>query len=71
MNSNQVSTNVQSVVDFQAGIHTRIQNHAKRVESFQLAASPLVQNDIERTMAQVWKSLPSGFGAREGSIRPT
>lgn len=64
-NKTQMLTTVQTVADFQAHIKRNIQSHATRVQRFQLAAAPLVQNDIERSMTEVWKSLPSGFGARK------
>lgn len=54
-----------TVADFQAHTQQRIQKHAERVQSFQLAAAPLVQRDIERTITAVWESLPSSFGAQE------
>lgn len=65
MNKTQMLTTVQTVADFQTQIKQNIQNHAARVQRFQLAAATLVQNDIERSMTEVWKSLPAGFGARE------
>ncbi|KAG9082972.1 hypothetical protein FRC06_004755 [Ceratobasidium sp. 370] len=56
-------------IDFQETyIQQRIHAHAKRVDAHQLAAAPLVCEDIEFTMAEVWKLLPSGFG---GAVVPT
>ncbi|KAG9080874.1 hypothetical protein FRC06_006045 [Ceratobasidium sp. 370] len=56
-------------VDFQETyIRQRIHAHAKRVDAHQLAAAPLVSEDIGYTMAEVWKLLPSGFG---GAVVPT
>ncbi|KAG9084078.1 hypothetical protein FRC06_004246 [Ceratobasidium sp. 370] len=56
-------------VDFQETyIRQRIHAHAKRVDAHQLAAAPLVSEDIEDTMAEVWKLLPLGFG---GAVVPT
>lgn len=61
---------MQTVADFQSQINQNIQNHAARVQRFQLAAAPLIQNDIERAMTEVWESLPSGFGARKDENPP-
>ncbi|KAG8693041.1 hypothetical protein FRC09_010784, partial [Ceratobasidium sp. 395] len=44
-------------------IKRRIATHAKRVDIHQLAAAEFVIRDIEETMEEVWKGLPSGFGA--------
>ncbi|KAG8743055.1 hypothetical protein FRC10_000437 [Ceratobasidium sp. 414] len=56
-------------IDFQKTyIQQRIDAHAKRVDTLQLAAAPLVCEDIENTMTEVWKLLPSGFG---GAVVPT
>ncbi|KAG8748120.1 hypothetical protein FRC10_008853 [Ceratobasidium sp. 414] len=56
-------------IDFQETyIRQRIDAHAKRVDALQLAAAPLVCEDIENTMTKVWTLLPSGFG---GAVVPT
>ncbi|KAG8746527.1 hypothetical protein FRC10_004661 [Ceratobasidium sp. 414] len=56
-------------VDFQETyIRQRIDAHARRVDALQLAAAPLVCEDIENTMTKVWTLLPSGFG---GAVMPT
>ncbi|KAG8764254.1 hypothetical protein FRC12_008217 [Ceratobasidium sp. 428] len=44
-------------------IKQRIAAHAKRVDTHQLASAPLVIEDIEETMSEVWKGLPLGWGA--------
>ncbi|KAG8724536.1 hypothetical protein FRC09_017434 [Ceratobasidium sp. 395] len=41
----------------------RITAHAKRVAVHQLAAEKFVIEDMEEAMREVWKGLPSGFGA--------
>ncbi|KAG9097811.1 hypothetical protein FS749_005410 [Ceratobasidium sp. UAMH 11750] len=57
-----------TVAEFQESyIRQRIQAHAKRVDTHQLAAAPLVCRDIENTMEKVWRSLPSGFGSGRGT----
>ncbi|KAG8796008.1 hypothetical protein FRC12_006337 [Ceratobasidium sp. 428] len=43
----------------------RIATHAKRVAIHQLAAEQFVIEDMEEAMREVWKGLPSGFGAVE------
>ncbi|KAG8796007.1 hypothetical protein FRC12_006336 [Ceratobasidium sp. 428] len=44
-------------------IKSRIAAHANRVALHRLAAEKFVTEDIEDTMTEVWKGLPSGFGA--------
>ncbi|KAG8737192.1 hypothetical protein FRC10_008478 [Ceratobasidium sp. 414] len=57
-----------STIDFQEiYLRRRINSHASRVARHQLAAAPLVCQDIEDTMTEVWKLLPSGFG---GAVAP-
>ncbi|KAG8796017.1 hypothetical protein FRC12_006346 [Ceratobasidium sp. 428] len=47
----------------EAYVKCRIAAHAKRVAFHQLAAERFVIEDIEEAMREVWKGLPSGFGA--------
>lgn len=63
----QAMQTVGTVVEFQTYIRERIHIHAKTVESYKLAAAPVVQKDIELSMAHIWRSLPPGFGARKDS----
>ncbi|KAG8796014.1 hypothetical protein FRC12_006343 [Ceratobasidium sp. 428] len=44
-------------------IKNRIAAHARRVAVHQLAAEQFVVEDIKEAMRDVWKGLPSGFGA--------
>ncbi|KAG8796285.1 hypothetical protein FRC12_001390 [Ceratobasidium sp. 428] len=44
-------------------VKPRIATHAKRVAVHQLAAERFVIEDMEEAMREVWKGLPSGFGA--------
>ncbi|KAG8742101.1 hypothetical protein FRC10_002037 [Ceratobasidium sp. 414] len=58
-----------TIAEFQeVYIKGRIDAHADRVALHQLAAAPLVHDDIISTMTEVWKLLPSGFG---GAATPT
>ncbi|KAH7332852.1 hypothetical protein B0J17DRAFT_677838 [Rhizoctonia solani] len=47
-----------TVAEFQEYTIQRIQVHANRVAALGLAAAKLVQNEIETTMAKVWKGMP-------------
>lgn len=52
-----------SIPEFQTYLLGRIQSHAERVESYKLAAAPLVQADVEKAISDIWASLPDGFGS--------
>ncbi|KAG8742413.1 hypothetical protein FRC10_001547 [Ceratobasidium sp. 414] len=57
-----------TIIEFQETyIKGRIDDQANRVALHQLAAAPLVRDDIFSTMTDVWKLLPSGFG---GTVEP-
>lgn len=55
-----------TVAKFQDHLSVRIQEHSERVDKVQLAAAPLVQEDIKNTMSDIWRSLPAGFGGNTG-----
>ncbi|KAG8724541.1 hypothetical protein FRC09_017439 [Ceratobasidium sp. 395] len=44
-------------------IKHRVADHARRVALHRLAAEKFVIEDVEEAMTEVWKALPSGFGA--------
>ncbi|KAG8726909.1 hypothetical protein FRC11_014245 [Ceratobasidium sp. 423] len=50
-----------SVAEFQEYTIKCIQEHARRVASYGLAAALFVQSEIESTMAKVWKKMPDGY----------
>ncbi|KDN35093.1 hypothetical protein RSAG8_11875, partial [Rhizoctonia solani AG-8 WAC10335] len=53
------NTGHMTVTEFQENyLIKRIQEHAKRVASYGLAAEKRVHNEIESTMAKVWKNMP-------------
>ncbi|CAE6517034.1 unnamed protein product [Rhizoctonia solani] len=53
------NTGHMTVAEFQENyIIKRIQEHAKRVAAYGLAAEKLVHDEIERTMVKVWEKMP-------------
>ncbi|KAG8723124.1 hypothetical protein FRC09_004636 [Ceratobasidium sp. 395] len=59
-----------TIGDFQESyIKPRIADHARRVDTHLLAAAEFVIEDIEKTMQEVWRGLPLGFGVEVA--RPT
>ncbi|QRV81566.1 hypothetical protein RhiJN_09581 [Ceratobasidium sp. AG-Ba] len=43
--------------------------HAKHVASYQLAAAPLVRDAIKNTITEVWRSLPKGYGSKTKMLK--
>ncbi|KAG8712896.1 hypothetical protein FRC09_019346 [Ceratobasidium sp. 395] len=57
---------LKTVIGFQEHIHRRIHAHAKRVEAYHIAATPLVSQDIRDAATDIWRNLPEGFTANNG-----
>jgi hypothetical protein len=59
------TVDINSVGEFQDQyIRQRILAHAARVATHRLAAAPLVVEDIENAISEVWMSMPTGFGSK-------
>ncbi|KAG8718501.1 hypothetical protein FRC08_005145 [Ceratobasidium sp. 394] len=52
-----------TVVKLHEHVIQRITAHANRVQAYHIAAAPLVSQDIQNGMSDVWRSLPDGFGS--------
>lgn len=53
-----------NIYAFQGHIQRHIEQYAQRVDAYQLSAAFSVSRDVKLAIAEVWKSMPRGFGAR-------
>ncbi|KAG9081394.1 hypothetical protein FRC06_005606 [Ceratobasidium sp. 370] len=54
-------TEMKNVSQYQEYVRERIETHAKRVESYRLAAAHFVTEDIQEAMTAVWKLIPPSY----------